>query len=108
MSTPAPAPIIGLEKAITCPRTEAPLAFHKLFFCQINFVQESTVATLGAFSSRTAKQHVSTVQVAIKAVPEGDNAQWIYEQILATHGDENVLAGATAVRAEAPAAPEGD
>lgn len=108
MSTPVPAPIIGLEKAITCPRTEAPLAFHKLFFCQINFVQKSTVATLGAFSSRTAKQHVSTVQVAIKAVPRGDNEQWIYEQILAAQGDENVLAGATAVRAEAATPAEGD
>jgi hypothetical protein len=97
------ADILGLAKDVIDPRTDARCGFHVLYACQLVFkAPGSTVATLQSFSSREAlaqgKQHVSLIQAQLPGLPEGDAAQWIYRQLVATDNGKNVLAGATPVR----------
>lgn len=95
-------PIIGLEKSIQDPRTRAQLGYHTLYACQVGFQVRSTVATLRSYTSHKdaaeGAAHVSLIQVQLPGLPAGDVDQWIYEQLMASESDKNILAGATAVR----------
>lgn len=96
------APIIGLEKEMPDPRTNARVRFHTLAICQIVYPLASTAATLYSYESREAKAagkgHVSPIQVKLPGIPVGDAEQWVYQQLLAADTVANVLAGASAVR----------
>jgi len=96
------APIIGLEKEVVDPRTDAQPSFHVLAICQIVYPLQSTAATLYSYQSRASKdagkKHVTLIQVKLPGVPSGAVDQWVYEQVIASASDANILTGATPVR----------
>jgi hypothetical protein len=89
---------IALTKPLQHAATGTAPSHHVLAWYQADLVNKVTTANLLSFMSAEAKQAVANVSVQMPGVPEGDGAQWVYDQILAAAGDGNALAGATAVQ----------
>lgn len=89
--------ITGLIKSLSDKATQTDVAYHVVAGYQVSRAQKRTTAILASYAKQGATKPITTTSVTIPAEPDSEPVQWIYQKLLTTDAEANLLFGAEAV-----------